>query len=331
MKFKIRFADQIVGFFIVFSLVSLGFVVVMLGRTQRWFAKDISFTTVLPSAGGLSKNMAVQYRGFTIGSVQDFHLNENDYVEVIFIIHEGYTDRVKYGSVVELMVSPIGLGNQFLFHPGIGDVLEEGAFVPAVGTAQAREFIRQGLVTLPQRDDSINLLLSRANTIMDEVNKVLGHVEVAIGEGTNDTEIGLIVGGLQRTLSGVERLPNEANRLISDLRFQINPILENLNTLSAELSSSDGLISTVLDTDGEVYTGLVGALGSLSGILASLDRTIAFIPTQLPQLGSLIGELRVILGTAEDVLIAVTNNPLLKGGVPVRPEPRTTGPRDIGF
>ena len=331
LKFKIRFADQIVGFFIIVSLLSLGFVVAMLGRTQRWFAKDAAFTTILPTAGGLSKNMAVQFRGFTIGSVRDFHLTDNDYVEVIFVIHEEYTDRVKRGSMVEMMVSPIGLGNQFLFHPGRGDVLAEGSFVPLVGTAQAREFIRQGLAAEPQRDDSITVIMNR-------VSSLLGYLDVALGPGTDETEIGLIVGSIQRTLAGVEVLPDEVNVLLNDvnvllgeLRAEINPILSNLGALTAELSDPDGLISTALDTEGDIYTSLVDSLGSLSGMLDNLDRTTAFLPTQLPQIAGLITELRVTLRTAEEMLIAVTNNPLLRGGVPERPEPRTTGPRNIGF
>ena len=123
MKFKIRFADQIVGFFIVLSLVSLAFVIVMLGKSQRWFVKDVSFSTILQSAGGLSKNMAVQYRGFTIGNIKNFYLNDNDEVEVIFSIYKEYKDKVKKGSIVEMMISPVGLGNQFLFHAGRGDPL----------------------------------------------------------------------------------------------------------------------------------------------------------------------------------------------------------------
>jgi phospholipid/cholesterol/gamma-HCH transport system substrate-binding protein len=37
--------------------------------------------------------------------------------------------------------------------------------------------------------------------------------------------------------------------------------------------------------------------------------------------------------TAEDVMVALTNNPLLKNGIPERVETRTggTSPRDISF
>ncbi len=174
MKFRIRFADKIVGFFIIMALASLVFVIVMLGRSQRWFAKDYSYRSSFPSAAGLSKNMAVLYKGFTIGNVQSFALAENDQVEVTFRIQDLYVDRVKEGSLVELMVSPIGLGNQFLFHAGKGEeLLVSGDFVPAVGSAEARSYIRQGLADEPRHDDSISLLLNRVSSVMDTVNRTL--------------------------------------------------------------------------------------------------------------------------------------------------------------
>jgi phospholipid/cholesterol/gamma-HCH transport system substrate-binding protein len=328
-----RFVDQIVGVFIILSLAALAFVIVVLGKSQRWFAKDVSFSTVFPSAGGLSKNMAVQYKGFTIGSVKSFHLTDDDNVEVIFSINEEYRDRAKKGSIVELQVSPIGLGNQFQFYAGKGEVLEEGAFIPPCGSAQARELERQGLTVELQRDDSISVLMSRISSIM-------GHLDTALGEGTDDTEIGKIMGSLNNTLTGLEALPNSLDNTINELRLQlrlllaqVDPILANVNALTAELNDPDGLIYTVLDTDKDVYKNLVGILSSVSSLVNNLDRTISFIPSQLPQIAALLMDLRVTMKSAEDVLTALTNNPLLKGGVPERAESRDSGinPRGIQF
>jgi phospholipid/cholesterol/gamma-HCH transport system substrate-binding protein len=358
MKFKIRFADQIVGLFLILALASLVFIIIMLGRSQRWFAKDYSFSTVLVSATGLSKNMPVQYKGFTIGNVKTFHLTGADEVEVIFLIHDLYLDRMKEGSMVELMVSPVGLGNQFLFHAGRGtELLSSGDFVPAVGSVQAKAYIQQGLATPPRHDDSITLLMNRASTVLDEVNRVLVQVEDAF-QGTDGTAIGQIVGGVNRTIAGAETLPGTINKTaadvlqdIDDLKAilegelgwinavledelgRINPILADINALSSKLNDPDGLIYTVLDTNGEVYTNLVSSLNSVSSILENLDRTVAFIPGQLPQLAGLIMDLRVTMKTAEDVLIALTNNPFLRGGIPERVETQSSGtsPRDIQF
>jgi phospholipid/cholesterol/gamma-HCH transport system substrate-binding protein len=347
MKFRIRFADQIVGVFIILALVSVVFVILMLGRSQRWFAKDYSFNTIMASATGLSKNMPVQYKGFTIGNVQDFRLTGKNEVEVIFSIHELYLDRVKTGSMVELMVSPVGLGNQFLFHAGKGgEQLDSGAFVPAVGSALAKSYIQQGLADAPYHDDSITLLLNRASAVLDEINQIAAQVNDAF-QGTEATTIGQIVSGVQRTIEGAETLPGTVNRttaellrdidefkaMLEDELARINLILADVNAISSTLNDPEGLLYTVLDTDEAVYTNLLSSLHSISSILASLDRTAAFIPGQLPQIAGLIMDLRVTLKTAEDVLVALTNNPLLRGGIPERVETQSSGtsPRDIQF
>ena len=60
---------------------------------------------------------------------------------------------------------------------------------------------------------------------------------------------------------------------------------------------------------------------------------MAVLPGQVPQLTGLISELRVTLKSAEDVLVALTNNPLLRGGIPQKLETQSggTSPRDIQF
>ncbi|MDR2182098.1 MAG: MlaD family protein, partial [Treponema sp.] len=205
MKFRIRFADQIVGLFIILALASLVFVIIMLGRSQRWFTKDFTYYTEFTSAAGLSKNMAVLYRGFTIGNVKSYYLNDKDNVEVVFLIYEQYLDRARNGSLVEVMISPIGLGNQFLFHPGKGgSLLQPGDFVPAVNSEQGQEFIARGLADEPRHDDSISLLLNRASSVLDSANRTLREVNDALRTGADTTAIGKIVGSVQRTMAGVE-------------------------------------------------------------------------------------------------------------------------------
>ena len=338
MKFKIRFVDQIVGVSIIFSLLALGFVTVMLGRSQRWFANDVSFTTALPTAGGLSRNMPVQYRGFTIGNVSSFRLTEDSNVEVVFFIYEEYRDRAREGSLVEMMISPIGLGNQFLFHAGRGALLPEGAFIPIAGSAEALELVRLGLAEEPRHDDSISLIMARVNSMMDDLGLIVANVSEALGEGSDATEIGRMLGSLQRTLAEAEALPQTVNYAViaataalDELQTEITPILANVGVITEELTRPDGILFTVLDTEGEVFQYLLESLASVTGILENLDRVTAFLPSQLPHIAGLIIDLRTTMATAEEVLVALTNNPLLRGGVPERPLTRDTGPRNVRF
>jgi phospholipid/cholesterol/gamma-HCH transport system substrate-binding protein len=188
--------------------------------------------------------------------------------------------------------------------------------------------------------------MNRASSVLDELDRVLVQVEDAF-RGSEETVIGQIVGGVNRTIAGAETLPGTIDKTadylvkdIDDLKAmlegeleRINPILADVNALSSKLNDPDGLVYTVLDTNEEVYTSLESSLNSVSSILENLDRTAAFIPGQLPQIAGLIMDLRVTIKTAEDVLIALTNNPLLRGGIPERVETQSSGtsPRDIQF
>ncbi|MDR0624242.1 MAG: MlaD family protein [Treponema sp.] len=344
MKFTIRFADQIVGALIVLALAILIFVVFMLGSNQRWFSRDYQFKSYFSSASGLSDNMAVLYKGFTIGHVKSFDLTGDDQVEVGFTVFDTYVSRVRQGSVVEVIQSPIGLGSQFLFYPGIGpEPVEEGGVIPAINSPEGKQFLANGLVSIPARDDSISIIMNRANTLLDTLNNVLVQVQDAL-VGTDRTTLGRTLGDVEIAASGIRNMTETLPVTIGDsvdlitaqleqVTGQLEPILANLNEFSAKLTAPDGAVSAVLDTHGDVYTKLIESLDSISGTLRNLERTSEFIPAQLPQVAALLFDLQTTLRTAEDVLIALTNNPLLKNGIPPKVETRTggTSPRDISF
>jgi phospholipid/cholesterol/gamma-HCH transport system substrate-binding protein len=334
MKFKIRFADQIVGLFIIAALTSVIFVIFMLGSKQRWFAKDYIYKTYFDSAAGLSANMAVQYKGFTIGNVKSFDLTADNRVEVLFSIHDTYNNRVMEGSLVEVLVNPIGLGNQFLFYPGLGlTPLEEGELIPDTHSPEGRRYLQNGLARITTQDDSITLFISRANTLLEEINAAVA--------GNSETSLGRTIGGVEETVAGARNLIQDLNsNLLQDLNRALPAILAeteeliaDLKVVSAELANPDSLILTTLDTEGVVFTNLEASLRALAGTLQSLEKTAAFLPSEMSQVTGLIVELREILRAGEDVLIALRNNPLLKRGIPARGRIQSggTSPRNIEF
>ncbi len=344
MKFKIRFADQIVGLFIIVALAVLAFVIIMIGSRQRWFKNDPSYKTYFSSANGLSENMAVVYKGFTIGNVKSFELSEGDEVETLFSIYEEYTDRVKEGSLVELNVSPIGLGNSFVFYPGLGeDLVEAESFIPTVSSPQGQTYIQLGIASVPVKTDSINNILTQVDELTKSLNGVLVDVQSAL-QGSDATSLGRTLGSVEETITGLTPLPGtvdktlaDVNALIASLQLQLNdtltniqPILTDVNALTTKLNEPDGLVYSVLDTQGPIYTDLVNTINSLSGTIKNIDDTTKLLPGQLPVL---LMDVRNTLKNVNDVLIALENNPLLKKGVPTQVETQSSGtnPRDVEF
>ncbi|MCL2185048.1 MAG: MlaD family protein [Treponema sp.] len=323
MKFSIRYSDQIVGLLVIMALVIIIFAVFMLGRTQRWFTKDYQYKTYFTSAQGLSQNMAIQFKGFTIGNVKKIELAADDRVEVIFVIFEEYAQRVKEGSLVEVQVSPIGLGNAFIFHPGLGnELIPEGMIIPEINSAEARLLRAQGLVSRPDTSgDSINAIVNQVNTFLDTINKSLA----ASGED-GKPPLGLILDNINNVIADVLKLTGSLSSMMA-------PLLANVESVSAQIADPTSTVSKILDGDGALYSSLEDSLVSLSQIIESLNKTVEFVPAQLPQIGVLIGQINVMISKVHEILTSVANNPLLKGGIPERVEtgPGGASPRNEKF
>jgi phospholipid/cholesterol/gamma-HCH transport system substrate-binding protein len=337
VKLTIRFADQIVGGLIILALGILVFVIFMLGSSQRWFSRDYLFKTYFTSASGISQNMPVLYKGFTIGRVKNITLSEDDQVEVDFTIFDTYIDRVRQGSLVEVLISPIGMGNQFMFYPGLGMTqITEGGLIPSVSSAEGKRLLASGMALRPERDDSLNNIINRAGTLLATLNETLVEVQNAL-IGTDESSLGRTMGEVEMAARGLrvmsQKLPSDLETSLGSIMAQLQPILENLNQLSAGIANPDGSVMMLLDAEGPIYTELTASLSAISATLRNLEKTSDFIPAQLPQLAVLLSDLHATLSTAENVLTALANNPILKGGIPPHRESSTGGtrPRDVEF
>jgi phospholipid/cholesterol/gamma-HCH transport system substrate-binding protein len=344
VKFRIRFTDQIVGFFVIVAIAALVFVVILIGGKQRWFVQDPTYKTYFSSANGLGQNMAIIYKGFPIGNVKSFVLTDDDEVEVVFSIYREYSGRVKQGSLVDLNVSPIGLGNSFVFYPGLGEeLLAENSYIPTVSSPEGQTYIQLKISSVPEKNDSITNILSYAEEITKNLNVVLLDIQSAL-EGTDQTSLGRTLGGVEATVVGASALPAAldgtlagVNDILASLQVQLNetlanlqPILTNVSALTGTLNEPDGLVYSALDTNGPIYTGLVKTIDSISAMIKNLDDTTKLLPGQLP---GILLEVRNALKSVNDLLISLENNPLLKNGIPAQVETQSSGtnPRDVEF
>jgi len=303
MKFKMRYADQLVGILIIVAIVSLIVVIFLLGRTQRWFSKNYDFKTYATTASGLSRNMDVVFRGISIGKVKNFDLMDDDSIEVIFSIQDDYRNRVREGSLVEVMESPIGLGAKFAFYSGLGGELQEGGLVPMIGSPEGKAMIALGIADIPPKDDFIADLADQLGAIFAELQTTMDGLNVASNEKAA-TALGQIIANVQ------------------ELTFN----------LTEDMSNPEG-IRKILNGSGDSVEALEATFVSLSGTLDHVEKSLAYLPREMPQIFSLLSEARTAVVAAEDVLISLRNNPLLRGGIPEHAEIDSSGtnPRNINF
>jgi phospholipid/cholesterol/gamma-HCH transport system substrate-binding protein len=360
MRFKIRFADQIVGIFVLAALAAVVAVLVLIGVNQRWFSRNYSFSSQFSSASGLFVGMPISLKGFEIGKVSRISLNSQNEVDVRFTIEDTYYDRVKPDSVLELTSSPIGLGVTLKFHSGKNNLppVPEDSFVPSLDTEEGQRLVAEGRVDIPKDADVIGSVIAKLNPVLDETRLTIGEIRrvastlnVALNGGGGP--MGTMVTGLSQTpgkvnsavdtingkintvLDKVSVIADNVNAIsvqtrgvVGDLSTNLDAISENLKEMTGSLKNTQGLAKRLLDPSGsmetflddsnELYNQVDSALKNVNEITAQLKSFAEFVNGTRPQVTSLLEKGSDTLSTANDVLEAAKNNPLLRGGVPAR-------------
>ena len=217
MKFKIKYADQIVGILSLIAIIALIFIIFLIGSTQKWFVPKHNYYTVISSAANISIGKSITYKGFEIGKIKNFSLDDSDKVVVNFYVTDDYRNKVVQNSIIELLSSP--LGSSVVFYPGNSIIpLEDNSFIPERASEEAKKLIVEKKVSVVEQTDSINTILAMATTLVGDIDTLVKQINVAL-EGKEDTP-------LTTTL------------------LQLNAILTNINSLTSDPS---GLIPKLLD------------------------------------------------------------------------------------
>lgn len=339
MKFRIRFATQIVGAFTILAVVFVIVLMVAIGRGQGWFEPRYEYSTELSSASGLNIGMSVDFRGFEVGRVTNITLNEDNNVDVTFNIRERYIHLVTKGSLVELASNPI-LGGTLVLHRGTrsSEPLEQFSVIPEWNSDIGRAIREVGFVERSQPPDPISTLLAELDPLLASVSEILGSTELILDTlaGTLDGTVteGPIAETVTQVLSllaTVEARLEQTESLLAgsdDLLVSVNRIADNAAAASDEfrdpagivprLLGASGTLATLFDDDNVLFDEILDIFTSINATLDELNEVARFAGSQTPQFAAIIEEGREAIIVGQDVLTGLRNNPLLRGGIPER-------------
>ena len=296
MKFKIKYADQIVGILSLIAIIALIFIIFLIGSTQKWFVPKHTYYTVISSAANISAGKPITYKGFEIGKIKNFSLDDDDKVVVNFYITDDYKSKAVNGSIIEILTSP--LGSSVVFYPGNSTILlEENSFVPERSSEEAKVLIQLHKVSVVEQTDSINTILAMATTLVGDIDTLVKQINVTL-EGSGDS-------------------------LLTNTIWQINGILENIKTITADTS---GLVPKLLEDE--------NSKGAIAKVLLQLDSTMedvnnitTSVEGDMPGIAVLISQVQTLLKQMQDVMEGLKNNPLLKNGISEKPEKENATPK----
>jgi phospholipid/cholesterol/gamma-HCH transport system substrate-binding protein len=289
MKLRIRFAEQVVGVFVLLAIVGVGVILVFIGINQRWFARNYYFTSTFVSGDGLAVGMPIMLKGFEIGRVSRIALDPQNEVDVLFYVQDTYYNRVHRYSVLELATSPIGLGVSLKFHPGNdrGPPLPEMTFIPSLDSEEGQRLVDTGLVTIPKGEDVIGSVIAKLNPILDETRSTISEIRHMAGTldaalsgqgsgpmGTMVADLSSTPGKVNKAVDGVsvrvntlldkmtviaDNLQNitvKTNGVIGDLSANLDEISQNIKDMTGDLKNTQGLAKRLLDPKGSMDTFL---------------------------------------------------------------------------
>lgn len=349
MKFRIRFVDQIVGIFVLVALAALVVILVLMGMNQRWFSQNYYFNSRFESASGLSVGMPITLKGFEIGKIDTISLNEENQVEVRFYIYDTFYEKVRPNSVLELASNPLGLGGGLRFHPGKNkdEPLREESFIPSLDLPEGKALVDLKLVSMPERQDAINSIMSKVGPILDSVDETLATLQQLLGS-VDDAVTGTGQGPINDIFTDVTRLTRQVTSLIYELNNRIAAVLDNVDTITEnvdditgnlaettealrdptglvpKLLDPQGSIATILDDDNILWEQIQDILDNINGTINQIQSFTGYINDTTPQISGLLEKSREALDQGKDVLEGLKNNPLLRGGITEQKEQAST-------
>ena len=348
MKFRLRFAEQITGLFVLGAIALVAVVLIFIGINKRWYIDDPEFFSKFNSAEGLNRSMPIRFKGFQVGRVDNMKLLDDDTVEVWFTIYREYHTRIKENTVIELATNPFNLGGGLLLHPGkyVTAPIPSGSYIPSLDFPDGIKLVKDGLVETKSSDEiskmmgSVGEILTQINEeTLPSVNKLLRDVD-AIATGTDTGPMGNVV-------KNVEDITREAADIMAEIALRSNELVGAITdmseSLTGELSDPAGLVKKLFADDSSVafllddkmaiYSQIDSILNGIDDSIQQVNGITKYINDTTPQLTGLIEETRATLGQGKEVLEGLKNNPILRGGISeVKEQPGTLrGYRDEDF
>jgi phospholipid/cholesterol/gamma-HCH transport system substrate-binding protein len=295
MTFKFRHTDKIVGAFVLGSIFILFGILVVIILNQKLFEKKYNYNTIFEDAYDLKINQDIYFKGFKIGKISEFVLNEDDRVKVNFFVYKKYQYILTMDSALNKTTNPLTGSKIVLIQNEFSkEIAPENSYLPSLDTDEGKLLVQRG--ALKKQADKIS-------DIMNSVDEILSSINNDNNAGSNSVARILV-----NTADTIGKLKNEMDRF--------DQILSNFQELSGEMKNPDNMVRRLLDPNGTVmFNSITKSLDNLVLLTENLNNFSLFVNKQSTQIESLLVESKSTMMELRDVLEGIKNNPLIKGGI----------------
>ncbi len=339
MQDRFKYTDRFVITFVIAGLLLLVTFTALVLIKNKTLTNKVYYQTILDNASGLSSKPPIYFRGFQIGSIDDFELvSATNDILVRFYIYENYTDKIiKYAVISRVEGLVPGASNQYellLPHQDLVAQLKplrEGELVPFINSDLGQEYAKKGRITV--KLDSLESILASTNSILlnlqNQSNPESGEVFQIMQKVSTIADSFLVIAQqveeaqfapeIRKTIISLQTLIETSNSTVAkaeDTITSTNQLIRNADGLTGEID----LVLKSYENPVEIISGatenkLPGMIENVDENLLILKDILKEVHLQREQLAIAIVTLNNTLKIFDKTLQGVNSNPLIKEGI----------------
>lgn len=278
-----------VALFVFLAIFGIGVVVVWTGIKKGAFTPKSSVYFVADSGEGLKEDMPVKFSGFKVGQLNTLALDEQGKVVVEIQIENRHLHLLRRDAVVTLRKEGV-IGD------GVLDIRRgsEGQALLVAGG-------RVGFERSSGLEQAVVEVKNRAMPILDDLHHTLsdpqGDVHLALENiRTLSAELTALAAELRVSRTKLDAVLEAGQQGLGTLNTEMPPLLQAMRQSAQQTESATTQLNQALP-------GLLKQTrGSLENIRLGTETLNRSVQQTAPQLPELMGEARVALGTAREVM-----------------------------
>ncbi|OQK18156.1 hypothetical protein AU255_10055 [Methyloprofundus sedimenti] len=277
-KVTYNYRERIVGFFVISAFVLFSLLIIISGRNQHFFEKQVTYYMDVTSTEGISQGSVVKALGNEVGTVTAMNLRENSKIRVTIEVYAGSQAFIRTGAKVivnrltNISEALIEIKSDSINAP----VLAEGSVIPVDETPSLNDLLLgvAHIIQAADRHDLLNkleTLLPKLEVTIENAHKIIA--QIATGHGVLgaavfdkqvEKELKVVVtsgaeilqeakgtvGLAKQRLIQMEPLLNDAQYISQDIRIasqNIPAMVKNLNEIIEKTNTAITLINSELE------------------------------------------------------------------------------------
>ncbi|OUR99545.1 hypothetical protein A9Q84_00565 [Halobacteriovorax marinus] len=236
---------------IVLSIAIFTAAIIYVGQKNFWFSKVVKYTTLIGDAQGLRKGSTVSLKGIRVGEITKLFVNEEEKIEVHFLVFATMAKRIRSGTKAVIVRSFL-IGEKRIdlqLGPKDNAMIEEGGVLEGIDSRELSDIISgKGLTPMIKRMEKVG---NNLESLITKVQPTLSNVNEAAKSISASLEIAQIMKRdfldnklakktLQDTRSFLKPFKNKAST--------IEDLIESAHKLASEIGENPNLTKDVMQT-----------------------------------------------------------------------------------